>query len=162
MDLSCLQRVLSRIAEIEGRFQSYGAQRNNLSSGKASPNTPTQKSFEELMEEYARKYEMDPRLVKKLVQVESGFNPQAVSPKGAMGLMQLMPDTCRDLGVENPFDVQENLEGGLRYLKGLMEQFQDVRLALAAYNAGPARVREYGGIPPFPETQQFVKKILGG
>jgi len=162
MDLSSLQRVLSRIAEIEERFQSRVAPKNSFFSGVVAAEAPTRKSFEELVEEYARKYEMDPRLVKKLVQVESGFNPQAVSPKGAMGLMQLMPDTCRDLGVENPFDVQENLEGGLRYLKGLMEQFQDVRLALAAYNAGPARVREYGGIPPFPETQQFVKKILGG
>lgn len=161
MDFSSLQRVLSRIEEIEERFTIRGSVSSPRSSSNAPASIP-QESFEELIEQYAKKYEMDPKLVKKLIQVESGFNPEAVSPKGAMGLMQLMPETCNDLGVDNPFDVRENLEGGLRYLKGLMERFQDVRLALAAYNAGPGRVREYGGIPPFPETEQFVKKVLGG
>ncbi|MEN3186379.1 MAG: lytic transglycosylase domain-containing protein [Atribacterota bacterium] len=161
MDLSRVQRVLARIGEIEGRF----ALRKRTISAKTdavSLDTSSQESFENLVEEYARKYEIDPKLVKRLVKVESGFDAKAVSPKGAMGLMQLMPETCSDLGVENPFDVRENLEGGLRYLKGLIEQFQDVKLAIAAYNAGPGRVKEYGGVPPFPETQQFVKKVLGG
>lgn len=161
MNCSSLEKVLARIREIEDRF---GA-RNVISSPSRPPATSEalpRESFEELIEHYAKKYDMDPKLVKKLVQVESNFNPHAVSPKGAMGLMQLMPETCRDLGVKNPFDVRENLEGGLRYLKGLMERFQDVRLALAAYNAGPGRVKEYGGIPPFPETQRFVRKVLEG
>ncbi|NSW76560.1 MAG: lytic transglycosylase domain-containing protein [Candidatus Atribacteria bacterium] len=161
MDLSHFQRVLARIEEIEGRF---AFQRVIPSSERdtASLDDSSQESFENLVEEYARKYEMDPKLVKRLIQVESGFDAEAISPKGAMGLMQLMPETCNDLGVENPFDARENLEGGLRYLKGLIERFRDVKLALAAYNAGPGRVREYGGVPPFPETQQFVKKVLGG
>lgn len=163
MDLSGLQGILARIAEIERRFVKMGDGGVSLrvperQGGKDS----SQKSFELLVEEYARKHDMDPKLVKKLIQVESGFDPQAVSPKGAVGLMQLMPETCRDLGVKDPFDVEENLEGGIRYLKSLMRRFQDVRLALAAYNAGPGKVKEYGGIPPFPETERFVKKILGG
>ena len=76
--------------------------------------------------------------------------------------MQLMPQTCQDLGVKDPFDERENLEGGMRYLRGLLNQFGSLPLALAAYNAGPSRVKEYGGIPPFPETQRFVKKVIGG
>ncbi|MGQ9473265.1 MAG: lytic transglycosylase domain-containing protein [Candidatus Caldatribacteriaceae bacterium] len=163
MDLSGLRGALARITEIERRFVKMG-------DGGVSPRAPKQqgktdvspKSFEFLVEEYARKYDMDPKLVKKLIQIESGFDPQALSPKGAMGLMQLMPETCQDLGIKDPFNVEENLEGGIRYLKNLMCQFQDVRLALAAYNAGPGRVREYGGVPPFPETERFIKKILGG
>lgn len=161
MDLSHFQRVLTRIEEIEGRFAFHRVLPSS-ERDTASLDASSQESFENLVEEYARKYEIDPKLVKRLIQVESGFDVEAISPKGAMGLMQLMPETCSDLGVENPFDARENLEGGLRYLKGLIERFQDVKLALAAYNAGPGRVREYGGIPPFPETQQFVKKVLGG
>jgi len=103
---------------------------------------------------------VDPDLFLRLVQQESAFKPTAVSPKGAMGLAQLMPGTARDLGVD-PSDPIQNLTGGARYLRQQMDTFQDPQLALAAYNAGPGNVRKYGGIPPFQETQNYVSRILG-
>ena len=103
---------------------------------------------------------VDPDLFLRLVQQESAFKPTAVSPKGAMGLAQLMPGTARDLGVD-PSDPLQNLTGGARYLRQQMDTFQDPQLALAAYNAGPGNVRKYGGIPPFQETQNYVSRILG-
>ncbi|MDK2896263.1 MAG: hypothetical protein PWP04_383 [Candidatus Atribacteria bacterium] len=158
---SGLQRVLSRIEEIEGRF--------SLSSPSPVTSKPAGRievkredsSFEELISEYARQNKLDPDLVDRVVQAESGYDPQAVSPRGAMGLMQLMPGTCDFLGVNDPFDPRENLAGGTKYLRGLLDQFGDLRLALAAYNAGPSRVKEYGGVPPFSETESYLKKILG-
>ncbi len=156
-----LERLISRIGEIEEKFgsrrvSSLEARKTNVdSSSEATP-------FEDLIKEYAQKYQIDHCLAKKLIEVESNFNPDAVSPRGAMGLMQLMPQTCQDLGVKDPFDERENLEGGMKYLRGLLNQFGSLPLALAAYNAGPSRVKEYGDIPPFPETQRFVKKVIGG
>lgn len=104
---------------------------------------------------------LDVELFRNLVQAESGWNPKSVSPKGAAGLTQLMPATARSLGVTDPFDPVQNLRGGARYLKGLLQEFGSPELALAAYNAGPGAVRRYGGVPPFSETQNYVKKILG-
>lgn len=104
---------------------------------------------------------MDPELIKTMIEVESNFNPDAVSSCGAMGLMQLMPATADHLGVQDPFDIYENLKGGITYIKSLMESFSgDIKLALAAYNAGSAKVEEFGGIPPIEETQNYVYKIL--
>ena len=99
------------------------------------------------------------RLFVELIRAESAFDPRAVSPKGAQGLGQLMPATARELGVANPFDAQANLDGAARYLCAQLERFGDVRLALAAYNAGPHRVVEHGGVPPFRETKAYVAKI---
>jgi soluble lytic murein transglycosylase-like protein len=104
---------------------------------------------------------VDPDLFLRLVQQESGFNQDAVSSAGAIGLAQLMPGTAADLGVD-PYNDEENLRGGARYLRKQLDEFVDPKLALAAYNAGPGNVRKYGGIPPFEETQNYVAKIMGG
>ncbi len=104
-----------------------------------------------------------PRLVKSIIRAESNGDPAAVSPKGAMGLMQLMPDTAREYQVSNPFDPVANIRGGVRYLKKLLEEFSgDLSLALAAYNAGPGKVRKYQGVPPYPETRQFIQRVKDG
>jgi soluble lytic murein transglycosylase-like protein len=109
----------------------------------------------------AREYGVDPGLVKAIVHVESLFDQRAISRAGAQGLMQLMPHTARDLGVDDPFNPWQNIEGGTRYLRSLMREFEgDLRLSLAAYNAGAAVVRRYGGIPPYQETRQYVDRVL--
>jgi soluble lytic murein transglycosylase-like protein len=107
------------------------------------------------------RYQLDPDLVNSVIKAESGFNVRAVSPKGAQGLMQLMPQTASQLGVPNAFDPQANVEGGARYLRELLERYNfDLIKALAAYNAGPRRVEQYGGIPPYYETRAYVARIV--
>lgn len=106
-------------------------------------------------------YRLDPDLVNSVIRAESGFNVRAVSPKGAQGLMQLMPQTASALGIENAFDPQANVEGGARYLRELLERYNfDLIKALAAYNAGPERVERYGGVPPYYETKAYVARIV--
>lgn len=109
----------------------------------------------------ARKYGLSAELVQSVIRHESNYNPEAVSQAGARGLMQLMPGTARELGVTDPFDICQNIDGGSRYLKKMMDQFDgDLRKALAAYNAGPGTVRKYGGVPPFSETRNYVHKVI--
>lgn len=115
---------------------------------------------EKWFEEIGKSLSLDPALLKAIAKVESSFNPKAISPKGALGLMQLLPTTAQLVGVRDPFDPLENLKGGASYLKQLIQEFGDISLALAAYNAGPEKVRAYQGIPPYPETQQYVKNVL--
>ncbi len=119
-------------------------------------------SYDSLINDACARYGMDPELIRQLIWAESGFNPRARSPKGAIGLMQLMPKTARDLGVLDPWDPAQNIEGGVRYLRRMLETFQGTtELALAAYNAGPARVLWYGTVPPITETKAYVSKIMG-
>ena len=108
----------------------------------------------------ADRYAVDPRLVEAVIAVESAGNPSAVSSKGAQGLMQLMPATAAVLGVHDPFNPRQNIDGGIRHLRGLLDSFGDLPLALAAYNAGAEPVRSFRGIPPYQETQEYVRKIL--
>lgn len=107
----------------------------------------------------SRKKGLDPDLVRAIIKAESNFNPKAESPKGAMGLMQLMPSTADSLGVENPFDPIQNLKGGTNYLKDLLRVFKDKDLAIAAYNAGPGAVKKYGGVPPIPKPKIMFGKL---
>jgi soluble lytic murein transglycosylase-like protein len=119
--------------------------------------------WDDVIDHHARAQGVRPDLVRAVIQVESAFNPRARSVKGAMGLMQLMPGTARDLGVRNAYDPLENIRGGVTYLRSLLDEFGgNEELALAAYNAGPHRVKQYGGtIPPYRETRDYVSKITG-
>lgn len=125
----------------------------------AVPELSPDASVNEIIEHTAERYKVDPLLVHSVIQVESAYNKNAVSPKGAMGMMQLMPATARSLGVRNPFDARENIEAGVRYLKQLQDTFKDDRFALAAYNAGPGAVAKFGTIPPYAETMNYVVQV---
>jgi hypothetical protein len=116
--------------------------------------------YRESIDRIAERHGVDKALVRAVIHAESAFNPQARSRVGAQGLMQLMPETAAELGVGNPFDPDENIDGGVRYLAMLLERYnKDIRLATAAYNAGPGAVQEYGGVPPYAETQAYVRRI---
>jgi soluble lytic murein transglycosylase len=118
------------------------------------------RAFAHLIRGAAERYGVDTRLVEAIVQVESAGNPSAVSPKGARGLMQLMPERAAELGVRDVFDPTQNVDGGVRHMRDLLQRFGgDVTLALAAYNAGEAAVRAYAGVPPFAETQEYVRRV---
>ena len=115
-----------------------------------------------IIDEVAQRYGQDPKLIQSIISRESNFNAAAVSPKGAMGLMQLMPQTAKRFNVKDPFHPRDNIEGGVAYLDYLMRMFDnDLELALAAYNAGESNVMNYSGIPPFKETRNYVKNVLG-
>jgi len=115
---------------------------------------------DEIIKHYAAKFSLDPALVKAVIRVESDFNPRALSHKGAAGLMQLIPETASDLDVSNPFDPTQSIRGGSSYLRKMLNRFDgNLDLALAAYNAGPTTVQRYGGVPPYEETQRYIKKV---
>jgi hypothetical protein len=135
--------------------------RHPVVPGIVSPVRTMSGGWEDHIAPLAAKYGVEEALVRAVIRMESGGQTMAVSPKGAMGLMQLMPETAGMLGVDDPFDPVQNLEGGIKYLSQLSDKYQgDLVKALAAYNAGPGRVDSYGGVPPFAETQRYVKNVL--
>jgi len=126
-----------------------------------SPLSADRMEIEGLIEKYSARNGLDKDFVKALVKQESGFNPKATSKCGAMGLMQLMPGTAQGIGVTNPYDAEQNIAGGTKYLRSMIDRFEgNEKLALAAYNAGPNAVKKYGGIPPYQETQNYVKNVM--
>ncbi|HEY9856622.1 MAG TPA: lytic transglycosylase domain-containing protein [Stenomitos sp.] len=144
-----LQDVLARIAQIQGSLAPMSQ-------------APAQ-SFADAMQaatQAAKPSGVDPALVQAVIQAESGGDPKAVSKAGAMGLMQLMPETAQDMGVTDPFDPAQNVAGGTRYLQQMIDRFGNVPEALAAYNAGPGAVEKHGGIPPYTETRHYVQRVL--
>lgn len=147
---------------------SAGESTNNLPPLPVAPDGETVRplpassasQFAPLVQQSAGKYGVDPGLVSAVIQAESGGNPSAVSSAGAMGLMQLMPETVSESGIDNPFDPAENIDAGTRKLSGLLNEYGgNVDLALAAYNAGKGAVQRYGGVPPYRETQTYIRRI---
>src|SRR3990167_9687970 len=141
-----------------------------MPDGAVIENVPDNISKSELAKKYfandinavASKYNLPPSLISSVISAESSWDINALSPKGASGLMQLMPDVAKQYGVKDVMNPSENIDAGARHLRSMMDRYNDnLELALAAYNAGPGNVDKYGGIPPFPETQDYVKKITG-
>ncbi|SHM36545.1 Transglycosylase SLT domain-containing protein [Caldanaerovirga acetigignens] len=175
VDLTGIQRVIARIEEIKARFnvnreKSFGGILENAINeyetklNKEKDNVPegdiSEKKAKEIIKRTARALGVDADLALAVAKAESNFRQNAVSNKGAVGIMQLMPTTATSLGV-NPYDIKENVLGGVFYLKNLLERYDgDVVKALAAYNAGPFSVEKHGGIPPFRETQEYVEKVM--
>jgi hypothetical protein len=154
------ERARSAAAEV---LAQTGATETNIPSADSrSPGASyiSSEKVNEAIEQAAARHHVDPELVRAVIKVESNFNPRAVSRKGAMGLMQLMPDTARNLNVAHPFDPTENVEAGVRHLRKLLDSFGgNLGLTLAAYNAGEKAVEQHNGIPPYRETQQYVRQI---
>ena len=175
MNFTSLDVTLQRINSIESQFKSlmsYGMPEKPAEDfqkildtkveHRRNPSSVSRSEINDLVEKYSEKAGLDVDFVKAVSNQESGFNPNATSKCGAMGLMQLMPGTAQGLGVTNAYDPEQNIQGGTKYLKGLMDRFDNNKsLALAAYNAGPNAVKKYGGIPPYQETQNYVKCVLG-
>ncbi len=154
--------ILSDRPSVEGQVTTYAVRGSSGRTMREAPDAQRHSVtlYDELIDRHATTHGVRPDLVRAVIQVESGFDARARSHKGAMGLMQLMPATAAELGVVNPWDPSENIRGGVIYLAGLIDRFQDERLALAAYNAGPGAVERYGQqVPPYRETQEYVRRI---
>jgi hypothetical protein len=156
-EITCDRSLVARIEPDEVPWEEPGAEVAPERTGQARvlPATP----YDDIIDTVAARHGIDPALVHAVIQVESAYRPRARSPKGAMGLMQLMPATARQYKVADPYDPWANIEGGIRHLKSLLDRFE-LSLALAAYNAGEAAVQRFGGIPPYRETRSYVGRIL--
>lgn len=160
-----LAGLFSEPGLLQGARTSLGNFSNSANT--ASPQADTANdannftALDAIFEKFASQYRLHPHLLKSVAKVESNLNPQAISKAGARGIMQLMPKTAESLGVGDAFNPVENIEGGAKYLRQLLDRFDNnIPLALAAYNAGPGAVNKYGGIPPYKETQNYVKKVI--
>ena len=143
------------------RDSDYGLKSYSYKGGGGYLDPYTSQQYDNYINMASQLHGLPPNLVKAVIKVESNFNARAVSPKGAQGLMQLMPGTARLMNVDDPFDPWENISGGVRYLRGLIDRFEGkVVYALAGYNAGPEHVERYNGIPPFEETQMYVRRVI--
>ena len=157
----CASSVSVKVRE-DGRRVIVNETRTQRATRMSTTLVPVNNSLAALIEGYADNVGLDPRLVRAVIQVESGYNPQALSNKGAMGLMQLTAGTAHDYAVDDPYDPEQNLRGGTAYLKALLDRFRgSLDLALASYNAGPGAVEKYSGIPPYAETTDYVERVLG-
>lgn len=170
-DITGLEFTLQRIGSIENSFNKLLIDRtqeagdfkkildNKMATNCSSTNEDN--SIDGLVRKYAGDHGLDPDLINAVIKQESGFNPKATSKCGAMGLMQLMPATAKGLGVVDAYDPEQNIQGGVKYLSNMLSRFNyDTKKALAAYNAGPNAVERYGTVPPYPETQNYVKTIM--
>ncbi len=153
-EVTCDPSLVDRIEPDEVPIRDPGARSAGDAVDPAAP-------YVALIERSAAREGVDPRLVQAVIQVESAYQPAARSRKGAAGLMQLMPDTARRYAVANPYDPATNISAGIKHLKMLLDRYAQLPLALAAYNAGEAAVDRFGGIPPFPETQSYVRQVIG-
>ena len=150
------ENVLDKLQTALAGNHSYGTGGVGSGNLKAHPS-----QFDAIFEEIGQRYQLDPALLKAVAQAESGFSADAVSKVGAKGMMQLMDSTAEALGVDDVFDPVQNIDGGARYLKAMLDRYNgDVSLALAAYNAGPGAVDKWGGLPPFQETQAYIPRVL--
>jgi soluble lytic murein transglycosylase-like protein len=173
--LSRLPQMLERIATIEARLEQVRAHdpirpphddfatalTDATAHGARPAPSSTSTSFDGIIQRAAAASGISADLVHAVVRAESDYNPSCRSSAGAMGLMQLMPGTARGLGVSDPWDPEQNVLGGARYLRQQLDHFGDIRLALAAYNAGPGAVQRHGGVPPYQETQTYVRRVMG-
>lgn len=153
--------IRNTVAEARKNAEAENAKQTMASAGGViSAYENTGGTLQSYMDEAAAKYNVDNKLLSAVAEVESGLNPDAISGAGAIGVMQLMPETAASLGV-NPYDTKQNIEGGAKYLRQMLDAFGgDVSKALAAYNAGPNAVKSYGGVPPYAETQNYVDRVL--
>ena len=150
-------KLVRRVVKMSGR---PAVQATSDVERAAIASNETRSAVQEIVADVARRHDVEPELIDSVIRVESNYNPSAISPKGAEGLMQLMPATARRFGVDDSFEPAQNIAGGVRYLKYLLEMYKgDQTLALAAYNAGEGAVARYGGVPPYNETQSYVKKV---
>lgn len=171
MVIGNIAQVLNRINEIETKFNASEKKDDKLFAGLLKKEVQAQNTdlkveskqtsdIKAILQQTAQKYGVDPTLVDNLAKVESSYQADAVSSAGAIGVMQLMPDTAQELGVNNPYDPRENIEGGVKYLKNLLAKYNNTEQAVAAYNAGMGAVDKYGGVPPYAETREYVAKVL--